>query len=190
MSALLDFVLTLDRLKSVDRRNSVAGGARFENTAEHSWHAATMALVLREACAFPVDAHRASRMLLLHDVPEIECGDTFLYDAARADASQSEALALDRLLTGLPADAAAEMKALWHEFTDAVTPEARYAYAIDRLMPVLLNIANDGDVWRRHGVSRDRVLAMNQPVAEVFPSLWPMVRARIEAIFDRIDGGA
>ena len=103
MSALLDFVLTLDRLKNVERRNSVAGAARFENTAEHSWHAATMALVLREACAFPVDAHRASRMLLLHDVPEIECGDTFLYDAARADASQFEALALDKLLAGLPA---------------------------------------------------------------------------------------
>ncbi|MFT4171736.1 MAG: HD domain-containing protein [Rhodocyclaceae bacterium] len=188
--ALLDFVLTLDRLKLVERRNGLAGGARLENTAEHSWHAATMALVLHSACAFPVDAARASRMLLLHDIPEIVCGDTFLYDAAREAASQSEEQALDQLLGALPADTAGEMAALWREFTAGQSADARYAYAIDRLMPVLLNISNDGDVWRRHGVQRAQVMAMNQPVSEAFPGLWIKVRTRIDEIFDRIERGA
>jgi putative hydrolase of HD superfamily len=183
-AALLEFALTLDKLKSVERRSRPAGLLRRENSAEHSWHAAAMALVLRDACAFPVDAGHAAQMLLLHDVPEIECGDTFLYDPARASAEVNEAVALGNLLEDLPAGVAGELKLLWQEYTAGVSPAACYAYAIDRLMPLLLNLANAGDVWREHGIKIEQVMAMNAVIAEVFPSLWPDLRERIEAMFE------
>lgn len=181
--ALLDFVLTLDRLKAVERRTSPAGLTRRENSAEHSWHGALCALLLERECAFPVNAKHAALLFLMHDVPEIECGDTFVYAAARAEASAAEALGLESLLATLPEHAGAGLRGLWQEFTAGQTPEARYANALDRVMPLLHNISHGGKVWREHGVSLEQVLARNAFVADVLPAVWQRLLPQIEGIF-------
>lgn len=181
--ALLDFVLTLDRLKAVERRTSPAGLTRRENSAEHSWHGALCALLLEHECAFPVNAKHAALLFLMHDVPEIECGDTFVYAAARAEASAAEALGLESLLATLPAHAGAGLRELWQEFTAGQTPEARYANALDRVMPLLHNISHGGKVWREHGVSLEQILARNAFVADVLPAVWQRLLPQIEDIF-------
>ncbi|GAB2898138.1 HD domain-containing protein [Uliginosibacterium flavum] len=181
--ALLDFVLTLDRLKTVERRTSPAGLDRRENSAEHSWHGALCALLLEGECAFPVDAKRAALLLLMHDVPEIECGDTFAYAAARDGAAAAEALGLQHLLATLPVHTGDGLRALWEEFTACVTPEARYANALDRVMPLLHNIAHGGKVWRENGVSLEQIMARNGFIAEVLPRIWQIVWPQIETVY-------
>lgn len=182
-TALLDFILTLDRLKAVERRTRPSGMARFENSAEHSWHGGVCALLLAGQAAFPVNAQHAALLLLVHDIPEIECGDTFVYDPARDSAHEIEAAALRHLLASLPAQNADTLRALWEEFAAGQTPEARYANAIDRIMPVLHNLANGGSAWKAHGVRLEQVLARNLFVGEVFPALWAVIRPRIDAHF-------
>lgn len=185
--AVLDFILTLDGLKAVERRTHPSGIARRENSAEHSWHGAMCALLLKEHCAFPVDAQHAALLMLVHDIPEILCGDTFIYDPARSTAQISEARALGQLLAGLPAPNATQLRDLWEEFTAAQTPEAKYANALDRIMPVLHNLANDGQSWREYSIRLEQVIARNQGLAEVFPDLWTIIRPRIEAFFVRMN---
>ena len=182
--ALLDFILTLDRLKAVERRTSPSGMSRRENSAEHSWHGGVCALLLQALCAFPVNASHAALLMLVHDIPEIECGDTFAYAAEHATAHQAEALALRHLTASLPAQNAETLRALWAEFTAGETPEARYANALDRLMPVLHNLASAGRVWHAHGVTLEQVLARTQHIGEVFPALWARIRPGIEAVFE------
>lgn len=181
--ALLDFILTLDRLKAVERRTSPSGMSRRENSAEHSWHGAVCALLLQAQCVFPVDAKHAALLMLVHDIPEIECGDTFVYAPERDAAHQAEVAALSHLVASLPAQNARELRALWEEFSASESPEARYANALDRLMPVLHNLSNGGLVWQAHGVRLDQVMARNRCIGEVFPEIWMIIQPRIEAIF-------
>jgi len=190
-AALLEFILTLDGLKAVERQTMPAGLSRRENSAEHSWHGAMCALLLEGECAFPVDARHAALLFLMHDVPEIGCGDTFVYAAARSDAAQREAAALEQLLVTLPAPNAAGLRELWEEFTANQTPEAKYANALDRLMPLLHNLSHDGLTWREHNVPREKVLARVSFIGEVLPSIWQLVLPRIEKFFAgaRYDNG-
>ncbi len=185
-TSLLGFLLTLDRLKAVERRTKPAGLSRFENSAEHSWHAALSALMLEHECAFAVDARHAALMLLMHDVPEILCGDTFLYASTRDEACADEARALHELLAPLNTPSADTARVLWQEFTAAETPTARYANAIDRLLPVLHNIAHRGETWRIHGVSLAQVRQRTHDVGLVFPGLWAAVLPQVEAVFAEI----
>ncbi len=184
--ALLDFVLTLDRLKAVERRTSPAGLSRRENSAEHSWQGALCAVLLAPECAFPVDARHAALLFLMHDVPEIECGDTFVYAAARAEASAAEALGLEHLLATLPAQTAEELRALWQEFCAGETPEARYANALDRVLPLLHNISHGGKVWHEHGVTLEQVMARNAFVEHVLPGVWRRLKPKIESLFSGV----
>lgn len=182
-SRLLGFALVLDRLKAVERRTSPSGLARVENSAEHSWHGAICALLLEQECSFKVDARHAALLFLMHDVPEIECGDTFVYAAQRNDAQVREAEALTHLLMTLPQQTAESLRALWDEFCANDTPEARYANALDRLLPVLHNIDHGGQVWRENNVNLAQVMARNEFIAEVLPAVWDIVKPQIEAIF-------
>ena len=182
----LEFVLEVDRLKSVLRRTLLTDRSRHENSAEHSWHIALMAVVLAEHAAEEVDVARVVRMLLVHDVVEIDAGDTYVYDAvAAADKSEREERAAERLFGLLPADQAAEVRALWDEFEGRATPEARFAHAVDRLQPILHNFATEGVAWRRHGVTADRVEAINRHMAEGSESLWRHARRLIEEAVER-----
>ncbi len=187
LSAQLQFLLEADRLKAVIRRSPLTDGSRRENSAEHSWHIALFACVLAEYAAAPVDVGRVVRMLLVHDLVEIDAGDTFAYDAAaHADKHAREQAAADRLFALLPDDQAGEYRALWDEFEARATPEARFAQAMDRLQPILLNVATGGRGWREHAIRAEQVRAYNRHMGEGAPALWAYAQ---RAIAEAVDHG-
>jgi putative hydrolases of HD superfamily len=174
LRAQVRFILEVDRLKEVFRQTACTQSRRPENDAEHSWHLCLAAIVLAEHANDPaVDVLRVLKMVIIHDLVEIDAGDTFAYDAARmAGQHEREAVAADRIFGMLPADQAAEFRALWDEFEERATPESRFAAALDRFQPVLLNCSTEGSAWRRHGVTEDRVIARNSHIAEGSAALW------------------
>jgi putative hydrolase of HD superfamily len=169
----LAFLLEIDQLKEIRRQNYTIRGRRQETDAEHAWHVTMMAVLLAEHANSAVDLLRVVKMLLIHDLVEIDAGDTFAYDTAGAATQhEREARAADRIFPLLPADQAAEYRALWDEFEARTTAEAKYAHAMDRVLPIFLNNATEGAAWRRHGVTADRVLARNRHAAEGCAALW------------------
>ena len=176
------FILEIDALKGVLRRTYLPGADRPENSAEHSWHVAVMAVLLAEHANEPVDVARVVRMLLIHDVVEVDAGDTYVYDTAGAEAkAEREVRAADRVFGLLPEDQGRELRALWEEFEEGRTAEARFADALDRLMPVLHNVHTEGRSWREHGITADRVIARNARMSEGSEALWEYARSLIEA---------
>ena len=154
------FVSEAGRLKGVLRQTSLTDPARRENSAEHSWHLAVMALVLAEHAPPGTDLSRVIAMLLVHDLVEIDAGDLFLYATAAQHARQEEAelAAADRIFALLPDGQAEQVRALWDEFEERSTPEARFARALDRLQPMLANVQAGGGTWAEHGITADQVL--------------------------------
>jgi putative hydrolases of HD superfamily len=184
LSATLAFFLEIDKLKGIERQNHLADGSRRENTAEHSWHLGMAVALLAPYAAEPVDVAAAITMALVHDVVEIDAGDTFAYDEGEAAASKDarEAAAADRLYGLLPAAAGGRLRRLWESYERGDTPEARLVMAVDRLAPVLLNLAEGGTTWREHGITAERVVARNGPHIEpVFPDAWAEVLVRLDA---------
>jgi putative hydrolase of HD superfamily len=173
----LRFVRELDRLKSVLRRTSLADRSRRENSAEHSWHLGAMALALGEYAEPGTDLARVIELLLVHDVVEIDAGDTFAFDAvANADKAARETAAAERIFGLLPDDLAREFRARWDEFEAGETPESHFANALDRLQALVQNDAGgDGGTWRANGVTRDAVLRRMEPIRDGAPALWPVV---------------
>lgn len=173
----IDFILEIDKLKNILRRSLITDGSRRENDVEHSWHLAVMVTLLSEYAAEPVDLMRTVKMVLIHDIVEIDAGDTIIYDTgAREEVVQAERAAADRIFALLPADQAAEFRALWDEFEQRITSEARFARALDRLQPIMLNVATQGQTWRENKVTFDRVMALNRPIIEAgAPSLVPFL---------------
>jgi putative hydrolase of HD superfamily len=182
----LAFITRLDELKSVIRRNYLADGSRRENSAEHSWHVAMLAWVCAEQADEPVDVDKAVRMLLLHDVVEIEAGDTYVYDVeGQRDQEARERAAAEQLFGLLPPSQAAEFLALWNEYEARQTPEARYAKAIDSLLPLLQTTANGGAFWREHGITRDQVVGAKRCIADSSQALWELAQALIDEFYQR-----
>jgi putative hydrolase of HD superfamily len=175
------FAFEIDKLKLILRRTRTSDNSRQENSAEHSWHIALLALTLTEHANEPVDALRVAKMLLIHDIVEIDAGDTFGYDTAgHADKHDREVRAAERIFGLLPADQAAEFRALWDEFEASETPEAKFALSLDRLQAVMLNLATDGGSWKEHGVTYDHVIARNQAIAGGSKTLWEFAKRRID----------
>jgi len=168
------FITEVDKLKEVFRQTILTQSRRPENSAEHSWHFALMIIVLAEHSNHrPLDVLRILKMVLIHDLVEIDAGDTFVYDTNLvAGQHEREARAADRIFGLLPPDQAAEFRALWDEFEARETPEARFAAACDRFHPMLLNCLTDGHAWQKHGVTHDRVRARNAHVAEGSTAIW------------------
>ena len=177
----LALIVEADRLKLVLRRTMVTGGARHENSAEHSWHLALAAMALAEHAGAGVEIARVIRMVIVHDLVEIDAGDTFAYDAgANLGRVEREKLAADRLFGLLPAGQDTELRSLWDEFEEGRTPTARFAIALDRLLPLLLNDLVEGGSWKTHGVARSQVLRRMAPIEEAIPALWPLVMEIVE----------
>ena len=177
----LDFLLEVDRLKRVERVTRITGGLRRENSAEHSWHLALLALVLGEHAVERVELSTVVAMLLVHDLVEIDAGDTFAYDDTGHESKEArEQAAATRLYGLLPDDQRDRLRALWDEFERGDTPEARFALALDRLHPVVMNHANDGDPWLEHGISRARVEARNSLIGDHAPALWEAALRRLD----------
>jgi len=170
----IEFLAECDKLKEVFRQSLNIQSRRAENDAEHSWHLCLAVIVLAEHANAPqFDRLHVLKMLIIHDLVEIDAGDTFAYDAAAmAGQHAREARAADRIFGMLPPDQAEEFRALWNEFEAKATPEAKFAAAIDRFQPLLLNCRTQGGAWKRHGVTSDRVLARNRHIAEGSAELW------------------
>ncbi len=174
------FLIEADRLKTVIRRSRIADASRRENTAEHSWHLTLFALVLQDHAAGPIDVWRVVQMLILHDLVEIESGDTPLYDAVQAVSQQARELAAaDKIFGLLPADQGRTLRALWEEFEAASSFDARFAKALDRLQPILLNHVVGGGTWTDYDVDEDRARVLTRRIAEGSPTLW----AAVETVF-------
>jgi putative hydrolase of HD superfamily len=181
LAAQIRFILEIDKLKNVLRRTWVLDRSRRENSAEHSWHLAVMAVLLAEYGPAGLDLTRVIKMVLIHDLVEIDAGDTFCYDqTALLDQADRERRAADRLFELLPVDLAAELRGLWEEFDARASPEARFAAALDRLQPVLHNYTTEGGTWREHRVTRAQVVARNQPMGDGAPELWEYARSLID----------
>ncbi len=182
----IGFILEIDKLKRIVRQTYLIDRGRRENDAEHSWHLAVMAVLLNEYATEPVDVLTVVKMVLIHDIVEIDAGDTFCYDeAAHADKAEREQAAADRLFALLPDDQGVELRALWEEFEARRTPEARFAAALDRLQPLLHNYHTQGLAWREHGVTVDRVLARNHHMAEGATALWDYAERFIRDAVER-----
>lgn len=182
----LAFLAEADRLKTVLRRTSLIGGERRENTAEHSWHFALMALTLAEHAPVALDLPRVLKLALIHDLVEIDAGDSFVYDThAMADKHEREVRAAERIFGLLPDDQAREYRALWDEFEAQETPEARFAAAVDRLCGMLPNYKNQGGSWVEHGVSAARVRERNAPMGLGAPAVWAEAEGWIREAVER-----
>jgi putative hydrolase of HD superfamily len=176
------FLVEADKLKQILRRTPLVDGSRQENSAEHSWHMILAALIAREYAPGPLDLPHAIELVAVHDLVEIDAGDTFAYDvSAQVGKDLRERAAAERLFGLLPADQASRCRAWWDEFEAQETPEARFANAIDRLQPLLQNAYSGGGSWRTHDVSREQVLRRMAPIETTMPALWPFVVELIDA---------
>ena len=154
----LDFALEIDKEKNILRQTHLSGHGRNENDAEHAWHMAIMAYLLREYSNEPVDITRVMLMCLIHDVVEIDAGDTYAYDEEGKKTQKArEEAAKERIYSLLPEDQKEELAAIFDEFEESKTPESKFAHAMDNLQPLMLNNSNDGGDWREHGVSAKQV---------------------------------
>lgn len=185
----LRFLTEADRLKTVLRATPITDNSRPENSGEHSWHLALFALVLADQAAPEVDINRVIRMLILHDLVEIDAGDVPIHaQGGQAHASAErvalEQAAADRIFGLLPQDQAAELRALWDEFEAAESPDAVFAKSLDRVQPVLLNMASGGGSWRDYQVTLEQVeTRVGAKVARGAPRLWAHIRARLSEFF-------
>ena len=180
------FIVEADKLKEIFRQTLNSQSRRAENDAEHSWHLCLCVMVLSEhARHASLDVLRVLKMVIIHDLVEIDAGDTFAYDTARmAGQHEREAIAAARLFGLLPEDQAKEFRSLWDEFEARATPESRFAAAVDRFQPMLLNCLTEGAAWNRHGVTQDRVLARNRHIAEGSEELWKYAEKMIQDAVD------
>ncbi|HTM04043.1 MAG TPA: HD domain-containing protein [Vicinamibacterales bacterium] len=176
LSRQLAFLLEADKLKSIERRTPLADNSRLENSAEHSWHLTLAALTLAEYAPADTDVAHAIRLAIVHDLVEIDAGDTFAYDPAHhATKAARELAAADRIFGMLPDDQAPRFRAWWEEFEAQQTPSSRFANVLDRLQPLLLNVHCGGGSWLAHRVARSQVLRRMDPVQRWMPAAWPYV---------------
>jgi 5'-deoxynucleotidase YfbR-like HD superfamily hydrolase len=177
----IDFLVEADKLKTIARRTPITDASRLENSAEHSWHLALAAMVLREYAPAGLDLLRVLELVTIHDLVEIDAGDTFAYDVPGQETKAArETAAADRIFGLLPIEQAAHIRHLWEEFEAQQTRESRFANALDRLQALLLNSRTSGGSWRAHNVTRLQVLRRMAPVEQALPDVWPFVIAVIE----------
>ncbi len=177
----LQFVAEVDKLKQVLRRTSPIGAERRENSAEHSWQVVLCALLFHEHANEPVDLLRVVQMLAIHDTVEVDVGDTFHYDKHNhADLSERENAAAERIFAILPREQGEVYLALWREFEARITPEARFAAAIDRAIAFLMNIKNKGGTWHSHNLTAEQILERNSHIAAGSETLWRWVTETVK----------
>lgn len=183
MQAVVDFIIELDKLKRVTRKVKPLGLDRYENSAEHSWQLALLAQSLAPFAPAGIDMNRVVAMLLVHDIGEIDTGDTLVFaDHDWQARKRAERAAVERIFSLLPDAQAQPLLALWQAFDDGDSDEARFAHAVDRAMPVLLNLHNHGQSWRENGIGYERVVArVAAPIREGCPALWNYLAARLDA---------
>ncbi|HEY2462240.1 MAG TPA: HD domain-containing protein [Candidatus Acidoferrum sp.] len=182
MQEIIDFVLELEKLKGVTRKTKPLGLERYENSAEHSWQLALMAMAMEKYAVEAVEINRVVRMLLVHDVGEIDAGDTMVFVEGGWEERKAKELAgVTRVFSMLPEGRGAELLELWKEFEEEITAEARFAHSVDRAMPVLLNLNNGGQSWKENGISYERVVGrIAGQIKAGCPPLWSYLEEQLE----------
>jgi len=183
-----EFILELEKLKAVHRKTKPLGLERYENSAEHSWQIALLALVLSNFGDESVNLEKVIKMLLVHDIGEIDADDVFFFDdAGRSNAKERELAGVKRIFGILPDDKAAELFEYWNEFENGTSNEAKFARAVDRVMPVLQNLYNQRQSWTENGVTKEQILTRTAYIGEGSRVVWETIAAKIEKAFE-IDG--
>lgn len=174
----MDFIQEVDKLKKIGRQSYLTDQSRKENDAEHSWHLAMMAVLLSEYAPKDIDVLHVISMVLIHDLVEIDAGDTYAYDIeGNKSKRQREEKAADRIFNLLPKDQAEKIRDLWEEFETNETPEANFANALDRMQPIMLNHASQGKAWKEHGVALSQIMKRNENIPKGAPKLWEFTYA-------------
>ena len=177
-----NFILEIDKEKSIFRQTHLSGGGRRENDAEHAWHMAVMVYLLQEYANEPIDIARTMMMVLTHDLVEIDAGDTDAYDAAgKATEHERETAAADRIFGLLPEDQGRLMRGLWEEFEAYETPEARFAHTMDNFQPMLLNDSNGGGDWKARGIKRSQTEKRNEKTGTGSREIWEYMKTLLDA---------
>jgi len=171
----LDFIIEIDKIKNIFRKTKLFDGNRFENDSEHSWTICIMALLLKEYSNFSVNIERIIEMLLIHDIVEIDAGDTFLYSAERKNALEKEEIAAERIFGLLEKDQKEYLIKLWNEFEKKETNEAKFASVFDRLEPIMQNYITEGYTWRNNNINYDMVIKNNIHIKEGSKEIWEFV---------------
>jgi putative hydrolases of HD superfamily len=177
---ILDFVVEIEKLKGVLRKSRPVGLERYENSAEHSWHVCLSALMLKDYANDDIDINRVIRMLLIHDLGEIEGKDTIIYKSEKPELKAIEADCIKRIMNYLPESARDEYISLWYEFEGGETADSKYARAIDRVPPLLQNLQDDGHGWKKNGITKEDVFSLNTRISLGSKVLWEIVKAKLE----------
>lgn len=176
------FIKEIDKVKNIFRQTYLADGTRKENDAEHSWHIALMAVLLKEYVSEDVDVAKVMTMVLIHDLVEIDAGDTYAYDSEGAKSKRErEVKAADRIFGILPEDQGMYFRELWEEFEAYETPDAKYAHLLDNFQPLLLNDASGGRSWNEHGVHKSQIYKRNEKVQETSEEIWNTIQEVVES---------
>ena len=181
----MEFIVEVDKVKNIMRQTYLSDAGRKENDAEHSWHLALMAVLLKEYSNEEVDLSKVVPMVLIHDLVEIDAGDTYAYDeVGAATKAERETKAADRIFGLLPEDQKKWFRELWEEFEEYQTPEARFAHVLDNCQPLLLNDASGGRSWAEHGVKKSQIYKRNQYTGEGSRELWEYMKELIDKHID------
>ncbi|SEJ29578.1 putative hydrolases of HD superfamily [Dyadobacter koreensis] len=177
----IEFIKEIDKLKYIQRRTRLFNSDRNENDAEHSWHLAMMAIILSQHSNTPIDVLKVVKMVLIHDIVEIDAGDTFIYDTAKNHVNTAdERLAAERIFGLLPKEQADDLIAIWEEFEAGETDEAKFAKSMDRLEPLLQNVSNNGGTWKEYDVDYKKVYEKKQIIKNGSVSIWDYAEKLIE----------
>ena len=181
----LKFIVEIDKVKNIFRQTYLADGERNENDAEHSWHIALMAYLLQEYSEEPVDVPKVMLMVLIHDLVEIDAGDTYAYDSEGAKTKRErEVKAAERIFGILPEDQRAYLRELWDEFEEYETADAKYAHLLDNFQPLLLNDASNGKSWKEHVVQKEQIYKRNKRIPETSEQVWKKMQDIIQKHID------
>ena len=180
LESVLDFIVEIDKLKAVYRKTRPVGLDRYENSAEHSWHVCISALMLKEYANEKIDIDRVIKMLLIHDLGEIDAGDTIIFAGETPEIKEQEAAGLKRLFAMLPPESAEDYMALWYEFEAGETADSQYAKAIDRIPPLLQNLHGDCHSWRENDISKEQVFAVTSRIAKGSDKIWAVLAPKLE----------
>ncbi|WP_305845811.1 HD domain-containing protein [Photobacterium kishitanii] len=186
IKGLIDFMIQVEKLKAVERQTKPVGLDRYENSAEHSWHVCLSALILKDFANEQVDIVRVMKMLLIHDLGEIEAGDTVIYSSETDENKQLERSGIQKLFQLLPKANRKEYSSLWDEFEEGNSPEASFAKAIDRVPPLLHNIHGEGHSWKKHNISKEKVFAFNsERISKGSNVLWLEIESRLNEAVEK-----
>ncbi len=179
------FILELEKLKAVTRKNKPIGLERYENSAEHSWQITVLAMVLANVSDEDIEIEKVIKMLLLHDIGEIDVGDVIFFDEkAKAEAKEKELESVQRIFGMLPKETGEELLEIWKEFEYGETKEAKFARAVDRVMPVLQNLNNNRQSWDENGIGKEQILKKTSHIGDAGEVVWKTLSEKIEVAFE------